>query len=285
MKLKFGDFDDRYTDYKNSKVVILPVCFDETCTWQKGCKYGPISIIDASKQLENYDIELGKELYTVGIHCLNPIENITDPKTLIDEVYLVVKEQLDKDKFTIVLGGEHTVALGSIKACIEKFSPLTVVQFDAHLDNRKEYNGSKYNHACVMYRVRELNDYVLQIGIRSADYLELTNVNEEEIIYIHELINIIKWDYYISQKIKTENIYITFDLDVFDPSIMPCVGTPEPGGLMWYETLKLLKNLFINFNVVGIDIVEFMPINNLLHPNYLVAKLIYKIVGYKYFIV
>lgn len=281
MEWVFGDFDKRFTELESSNVVILPVPFDITSTGRRGSDKGPQSVIEMSFQLENYDPELNTEFYTVGIHTLQPLLNLKTPEEMIEKVYQTVKKYI-KNKYVITIGGEHTVSIGSIKAHCEEYKELTVIQLDAHSDCRDSYLGSKYNHACVMARVKEFCD-VIHVGIRSIDISEFNIINERNLFYAHDIIRYSNWEYDVMNRISTRNIYITIDVDVFDPSIMPSTGTPEPGGLLWYETLSFLKKLHKNFNVVGFDITELCPIETNKSPDYMVAKLIYKMIGYKFF--
>ncbi|MCX7954707.1 MAG: agmatinase [Bacteroidales bacterium] len=282
MEWVFGDFDRRFTDLSTSNVVILPVPFDLTSTGIKGSANAPRAIIEMSRQLENYDIELNTEFYTIGIHTLQPLSNLNTSEEMIEKVYKTVKNYI-KDKFIITIGGEHSVSIGAIKSHCEEYNRLTVVQLDAHADCRDTYMGSKYNHACTMARIKELCD-VIHVGIRSLDVSEFEIIDERNIFYAQHIINYSNWEYEVMDRIQTRDIYITIDVDVFDPSIMPSTGTPEPGGLLWYETLSFLKKLHKNFNVVGFDVTELCPIKTNKSPDYMIAKLIYKMIGYKFFL-
>jgi agmatinase len=278
----FGGLEEKYTHFETSKVVILPIPYDGTSTWLKGADKGPDAIIDASINLEFYDIELDIEPYTVGIHTLPPLKDFSSPEEMAICTYNETIKYLP-DKFVICIGGEHSISYGPIKAHVEKFDDITVLQLDAHTDLRDEYNNSKYNHACVMARVKELCP-IVHVGIRSQCVEELNSFTKENIFFAHEIRKITNWTDKVVNAIKTKNVYITIDLDVFDPSIMPSTGTPEPGGLTWYDVIDLLEKVFKNKNVVGVDVVELCPNEYNKAPDFLAAKLIYKIIGFKFFL-
>jgi len=274
----FGDIDTSFTDYDSSKFIILPVSFDETSTWLKGADRGCASIIEASAHMELYDIETGTEVYKKGIHTSPSILNFKDPEALIREIHNRVLLNLKNEKFTVIIGGNHTVSIGSIKAHSEHYKDLTVLHLDAHSDMRDVYKGSKYNHACVMARAKEIAKPVM-VGIRSMDSTEIQNIKDVDIFYADEVLNNPHCIKAILSCIKG-NVYITIDLDVFDPSIMPSTGTPEPGGLTWYCVIDLLKAVIVEKNVVGFDVVELCPNENNKAPDFMTAKLIYKLLTY-----
>ena len=274
----FCGLEDKYCSYDSSEYVILPVPFDETSTWIKGADRGPASIIEASANMELYDIETGSELFRKGIHTLPPITGENNPEKLTEIVNNKVQKMLEDKKLTAVIGGNHTVSIGSVKAHIDKFRDLTVLQLDAHSDMRESYDGSKYNHACVMARIKEWTKPVL-VGIRSMDSSEIDNVKNAIIFYADEVLNNPDFNSEILSFLS-DNVYITIDLDVFDPSIMPSTGTPEPGGLTWYCVLSLLKNIAQNRNIVGFDVVELCPNPYNKAPDFLAAKLIYTLFSY-----
>jgi agmatinase len=275
----FGGLPLKYSNYKNSSIVIVPVPFDKTSTWIKGSSKGPQAIINASKNLELYDIETGSEVYTKGIHTAGKISGLT-PETMANNVYRKTGKLLAHNKFTVVLGGEHTVSLGSIKAQTGHFDNLSILHLDAHSDMRDTYEGTKYSHACVMARAKELTDRIVSVGIRSMDSSELKNINSKNIFYAADIRKSKTWINNATKRLS-DNVYITIDLDVFDPSIMPSTGTPEPGGLGWYEVVDLLNNVSKKKNIVGFDVVELCPSNNVA-PDFLAAKLIYKLLSFKF---
>ena len=274
----FGGLEKQ--NYKSSKVVIVPVPYESTTYYLSGTKEGPWAIIDASRHMELYDIEKDTNASKVGIFTLEELEpSKNSPKETVLRVENVVAKILEDGKFPFTLGGEHSVTLGAVSAFKKKFlHNLSVLQMDAHTDLRNEFEGTKFHHGWVMRRiVDDLKLSVTQVGIRST--------TEEEMIYIKESKkNSIFYgkQYEIEKVISTlkENVYLTFDLDALDPSIMPSVGTPEPGGLGWYESLDLLKAVAQSRNIVGADVVELSPIPGLIAPDFLAAKLVYKIISY-----
>ncbi len=281
----FGGFEEKYTDYKKSKVVIFPVPYDGTLSYRAGSRNGPSAIISASKALEFYDIELDASFYKIGIHTTGELEPImSSPQDMQKEIERVSAGFIKDKKFLITVGGEHSISIAVVKNMSRKYKNLSVLQIDAHSDLRDSYENSRYNHACVMRRIREICPSV-QVGIRS--------MCSEEAQYIRKnKIKIFYADYirgnpdYIDEVLQmlTENVYITIDLDGLDPSIMPAVGTPEPGGMLWYDTLKLLRSVFEKKNVVGADVVELSPLPPDTASDFLAAKLVYKMIGYKYFL-
>ncbi len=272
----FGGLPLKYSSYKNSKIVILPVPFDKTSTWIRGSAKGPRAIINASENMELYDIETGYEVYRQGIHTAKEIISEKSDK-MVGKVYKKTCKILDDDKFVAVLGGEHTVSLGSIKAHAEHFTDLSILHLDAHSDRRDSYKGNKYSHACVMARAAEITDNIVSVGIRSMDASELRAINREKVFYASDIRNSNSWTGRVLKKLS-KNVYVTLDLDVFDPSIMPSTGTPEPGGLDWYEVLGLLEKVSDKKNIVGFDVVELCPSKNAA-PDFMAAKLIYKLLS------
>jgi len=278
--MNYGDIPARYSDLDGSKVVIIPVPFDGTSTWSKGADKGPAAILDASANMELFDIETDSEPYTIGLHTAEPIKYKT-PEEGAEVTEKKVSEYIDQEKITCLLGGEHSVSIGAISAYAKKIKNLTVLQLDAHSDMRNEYQGSKYNHACVMARAKELCP-VVQVGIRSMDKEELDNIDANQIFYAEKIRNNKNWIQDVINKL-TDNVYITIDLDVFDPSILPSTGTPEPGGLGWYEVLDLLREVIKKKNLVGFDVVELAPNPKEKSSDFLASKLIYKILAYRFF--
>jgi agmatinase len=278
--MNYGDLPEEYSALASSKIVILPVPYDETSTWGKGAYKGPEAIIEASNNLEIYDIETDSEVHLLGIHTAEPVLERTSPEEMVKAVYKEVKKYLGKNKFTVTLGGEHSVSIGAIQAHAEKFSDLTIVQIDAHADLRDEYLGSKYNHACVMARAKEMAP-CMQIGIRSMSVEESFVVEPTRIFLARDINDNETWKYDMLSMLSN-NVYITFDLDALDPSIMPSTGTPEPGGLLWYQTIEILRRISEKSNIVGFDVVELSPNPATKAPDFLAAKLIYKLLTYKF---
>lgn len=278
--INFGCLPEEYSDLDNSQIVIIPVAYDGTSTWLKGADKGPAAIIEASANMELYDIETDSEVYKKGIFTEQVITADARVEEIVEAVSETVRFHLEKDKFTVVIGGEHSISIGSIAAHAESCEGLTVLQLDAHLDLRDEYNGSKYSHACAMARVKELCP-IVQVGIRSMDSSERESINKESIFFAKDIHNNNNWAEKVVSKLS-QRVYISIDLDVFDPAIMPSVGTPEPGGLFWYDVLRLLRSVCRNKDVVGFDVVELYPDERNKAPDFLVAKLIYKLLSYKF---
>jgi len=280
MSVRFGDFPERFAEFGAARVVILPVPYDGTSTWIKGAKKGPAALLEASVNLEWYDIETDSEVYRRGIYTADPVVGDLEPEELVAVVRKRVDEYLRQEKFVVVAGGEHTVSIGAVEAAAEQWPGLTVLQLDAHADLRQEYRGSRFNHACVMARVREICP-IVQVGIRSMDASEKGAVEAGRIFYAKDICGQQGWFEAVMGELG-ERVYVTIDLDVFDPSVMPSTGTPEPGGLGWYEVIGLLKQVFTRRDVVGFDVVELCPNEQNKSPDFLAAKLVYKLLSYKF---
>ncbi|WP_435412442.1 agmatinase [Psychroserpens mesophilus] len=276
----YAGIEDQYSKLDSSKIVLIPVPYDGTSTWQKGADKGPEAFLNASENMELYDIETQTEVYKQGVFLAEPVTENASPEQMVDAVHQVVKTYIKKNKFVTTFGGEHSISIGTIRAFNECFDNLTVLQLDAHADLRKSYHGSKCNHACALYEASQSTN-LIQVGIRSMDIIETTVMDEEKTYFAHEMAEDDNWvDSAIDQ--MTDNVYITIDLDAFDPSIMPSTGTPEPGGLLWYETLDFLRQVFEEKNVVGFDIVELCPNPKEKSSDFLAAKLYYKMLTYKF---
>ncbi|NSW94967.1 MAG: agmatinase, partial [Bacteroidales bacterium] len=263
-----------------SKIIVVPVPYDETSTWVKGSDKGPEAVMEASVNLEFYDAETGTEVHKKGIHTIEPVIAHGSPEELVEKVRLTIGSLLSDGKFPVVVGGNHTVSIGAVKAFSEHYGELSVLQLDAHSDLRDEYNGSRYNHACVMARVLELAPAV-QVGIRSMSAEEVDLASKSRIFYAHDL-------YYNKELYReaiaslTRNVYITIDLDVFDPSLMPSTGTPEPGGPAYYEVMHFLRDVMRQKNVVGFDVVELCPSESNKTPDFVAARIIYQLLTYRF---
>lgn len=265
-------------DYEKAKVVIFPVPYSSTTYWGSGTKEGPQAIIEVSRHLELYDIETRKDPSKEGIFTLPFLEpSKNSPAETIARIEKVIFSLLEDKKFVVMIGGEHSITLGSVKAFARQFKNFSVLQVDAHTDLRDEFEGTKYHHGCVVRRIRELKIPVTAVGIRSISPEEAEYIKKEKIknIFYAPAIPLNK----IIASLK-ENVYLSFDLDALDPSIMPAVGTPEPGGLDWYETLNLIRAVAQKRKVIGADLIELSPIAGLEAPNFLAAKLVYKIIAY-----
>ncbi|MFA6073625.1 MAG: agmatinase [Candidatus Woesearchaeota archaeon] len=273
----YGGLGKEYTKKDSSKIVIIPVPYDGTSTWIKGANKGPKALIEASMNMELYDIETDSEVFKKGIFTENEIKGMNTPEKMVELVRKKVKEHIDS-KFVVTLGGEHSISIGPIMAHVAKYKNLTVLQLDAHSDTREEYEGSKFNHACVMARARELCP-IVQVGIRSLDAGE--KIDKKRIFFAEKIYDNDKWmDDAIA--LLSENVYLTIDLDAFDPSYLPSTGTPEPGGMQWYQVLKFLRKVIEKKNLVGLDVVELCPNKNDKASDFLAAKLVYKILTYKF---
>ncbi|MCP4455160.1 MAG: agmatinase [Planctomycetes bacterium] len=261
-----------------AQMVLVPVPYDGTSTWGKGADKGPDALIRASEHLEAYDIETRYEVSEHGFYTDVPVTENQSPEAMTRAVYTRVKQRLDQDKFCMVLGGEHSVSIGAVQAHAEKFSDLSVLQLDAHSDLRDEYRGSQYNHACVMARIRQWCSTV-QVGIRSMDAKELSRVEPDRMFFAADIIGQNVWVERAIEKLAS-NVYVTIDLDVFDSSLMPSTGTPEPGGLFWYDVMRFLRRLCKERRVVGFDVVELCPNQGNRAPDFMAAKLVYKFASY-----
>ncbi len=259
---------DFQTDLEKSKVVILPLPHEETTSYGKGTKEGPKAILEASRELENYDLETDSEPYLNGIYT----ENYTKLSEI--EQYL--------DKFVIALGGEHSITPPLLKKLNQ--DNLSILQIDAHADLKNEFEGRRDSHACAARRIYEINPNIVQVGVRCLDKEEKDFIekNKIETFFMKDIINNPDWIKKLISELK-EDVYITIDLDGFDPSLIPAVGTPEPGGLNWHQGLNLLKEVFKKRNVIGMDINELSPKKEDLRSPYAVAKLMYHCIGYKFY--
>jgi len=267
----------RYADYDQAASVILPIPFDKTSTWQKGADKGPAAIIEASRYLELYDIETDSEVFKKGIFTARPINAGSSP-LLIKKTDLAVSRYLKDNKLVVTLGGDHSVSIGVVKAYARHFRDLSILHLDAHADSRESYEGTPYNHACVIARAREVVRNIVSVGIRSMDISERAGMNRKKMFFAHD---IQKSDRWIRDAVRhlTGSIYITIDVDVFDPGIMPSTGTPEPGGLGWYQVMQLLSAISKSKRIVGFDVVELCPSKSKA-SDFLAAKLIYTLLSY-----
>ena len=277
-KKNYAGIPDKYARLDDAKVVLIPVPYDGTSTWGKGADKGPDAFLEASENMELFDIETRTEVYKKGVYLAPPVTENSTPEKMVEAVHKTVKNYIKQEKFVTIFGGEHSISIGTIRAFNESFEDLTVVQIDAHADLRPEYEGTTCNHACAVHEASKKTN-LIQVGIRSMDVSELDHMDENQVYWAHDLYE--DWmDDAIGQ--MTPNVFITIDLDAFDPSILPSTGTPEPGGMFWYETLEFLKLMFKKKNVVGFDIVELNPNENEKSSDFLAAKLYYKMLSYKF---
>lgn len=318
--MNFGGLDPANSTYESSHVVFLPIPFEATTTYRAGTREGPGAILRASRAMELYDEELDVEPYLLGLHTMEEVElSRLSFETAHRQVEELVRELLAAGKFPVLLGGEHSLSLGAVRACKAAYPDLSVVQLDAHADLRDTYEDTRYSHACIARRIVEICPLV-QVGIRSmsreeADFLAggdpwkgessvRAGTRRDNVVFAKEIVaggagtlprktrNARK---HFSKDIIADaaplalplsrlshNVYVTIDLDVFDPSEMPAVGTPEPGGLSWFEVLCILRQVASNANVVGFDVVELCPLAGNIAPDFLAAKLIYKMLAYRF---
>jgi agmatinase len=278
-------------DYESSRVVILPIPFEATTTYRKGCQNGPWAILDASAQVEFYDEELDCEVWPIGIYTHPAIADTHTHPELSAEAMLHVTQQtvarlVADHKFVIALGGEHSITTGIVKAYLQQQpdAPFTVVQIDAHGDLRDEYEGSIHNHACVMRRIIELGVPTVQIGIRAIckEEADLIKAKHLSVFRAREIATQPDWMERALASIQTERVFLTIDLDGIDPTLIPGVGTPEPGGLNWYSLLTFLRRVFETHEVIGCDVMELAPIVDSVVSEFTAAKLVYKLIGYKF---
>ncbi len=281
----YGGLDPKETTLERSRIVMIPVPYDRTASYQKGTAEGPRALIEASTHMELYDDELHCEPHTVGIHTTAPVSGNDDPpEVMVKKVEEATARYLEMGKMPVVLGGEHSVSVGAIRACHRKYPKLSVVQLDAHGDLRDSFEGSIYNHACVMHRVVDDGIPTVQVGIRSLSREEVDLIRQRRLSAISA------WEFIRSpgtalQAVDrlTDAIYVTIDVDYFDPAIMPGTGTPEPGGPGWYDTLAFLRELCRRKKVIGFDVTELRPMEDDKSSDFLAAKLVYKVIAYRFF--
>lgn len=279
--INFAGIADEFAQADTASVYLQSIPYDGTSTWGKGADKGFEAFLQAAENMELYDTETQSEVYKKGVHILPKISEDASPEAVYKAVLDSTKKLLEKDKFLTFIGGEHAISIGVIEAFAKKYKNLSVLQIDAHSDLRPSYNGSPYNHACALHQASKLAKLV-QVGIRSMDSVELPYFNPDNCFYAEDIYGETDWMEKAVDKL-TDTVYITIDLDGLDPSIMPATGTPEPGGLDWNTTIRFLRKVFATKTVVGFDIVEFAPIENLKAPDFLVAKLYYKLLSYKYY--
>ncbi|MCG2460845.1 agmatinase [Flavobacteriaceae bacterium F89] len=276
----YAGIDAEFAQLETAKVVLIPVPYDGTSTWGKGADQGPEAFLNASENMELYDIETNSEVYRQGIYLASAIEDLSTPEDMVNSVHKITKDYIKRNKFVTLIGGEHSISIGAIRAFNECFDNLTVLHIDAHADLRESYDGTKFNHACAVHEASQTTN-LIQVGIRSMDAIEKTFMDEEKTFFAHDMVN----DEYWTDKVidlMSDNVFITFDLDALDPSILPSTGTPEPGGLFYYETLEFLKQVFEEKNIVGFDLVELCPNKVDRSSDFLAAKLYYKMLSYKF---
>lgn len=277
--MNFGGHEVVYS-YGESKIIIVPVPYDETSTWMRGSDKGPDAILNASPNLEFFDVETMSEAHLHGIFTDEPVKEKSSPEKLTAAVYRKISSLLNEGKFPVIIGGNHTVPIGAFRAYSEFYNDLTILQLDAHADLRPEYEGSPLNHACAMARAREYAP-VVQVGIRSMSKDELPYLQRDRMFFAHELYADKSLYKKALEKIS-KNVYLTIDLDVLDPSLMPSTGTPEPGGPSYQELMLFLRDVIRNRNLVGFDVVELCPSELDKAPDFVAAKMIYQLLSYRF---
>lgn len=278
--------------YENAQAVILPIPYEATTTYRKGCEHGPDAVLEASDQLEAYDEELQAEtchsvsIYTAGYIADTRLNSGLTAEEMLRETTETVTQLIKDQKFVVGIGGEHAITTGIVRAYQQAIDEtFTVVQIDAHGDMRHEFEGSLHNHACVMRRVLEMGLPTLPVGIRAICKEEAELIKDQEIpvIWAREMAFDPEWIEKAINQIKTPKVFITIDVDGIDPSLIPGVGTPEPGGMGWHETLRFLRRIFETHEVIGCDVMELAPVVDSVVSEFSTAKLIYKLIGYHAF--
>ena len=271
---------DEAPDFEKAEVVLQSVPYDGTSTWGKGADRGFEAFLDAAENMELYDIETDSEVYRKGIFLPEAVTEDSSPEAMSEATYRRAKKLIESGKFPTFFGGEHSISIGIIKAFYEHYANLSVLQLDAHTDLRPQYGGTPYNHACALHDASRHTSLV-QVGIRSMDASEREWLNRDRCFFAEAMHGNTQWMDDAIAKLSGP-VYITLDLDVLDPSIMPATGTPEPGGLDWNRTIQFLNKVFSAHPVVGFDIVELAPIPDFAAPDFLAAKLYYKMLSYKF---
>jgi len=276
----YAGIADEFAKLEQAKIVLIPVPFDGTSTIQKGAEKGSEAFLNASKNMELYDIETDTEVYQQGIYLADAVEENKSPEALVDAVHQTTKKYIKKNKFVTLFGGEHTVSIGTIRAFNEMFPSLTVLHIGAHTNLLKSYNGRSINNACALSEANQMTN-LIQVGIRSMSAKEKTIIDTDKTYFAHEMAVDDTWmDAAIDQ--MTDDVFINFSLDGLDISILPNTTSPQPGGLFWYETLDFLKQVFAEKNVVGFDMVALCPNPKQKASDFLAAKLYYKMLSYKF---
>lgn len=276
----YAGIPEEFAQYDTAKVVIIPVPYDGTSTWGKGADKGPEAFLSASENMELYDIETDSEVYRRGVWLAPAVTEDSSPEAMVEAVHQTALKHIKAGKFVTLFGGEHSISIGTMRAFREAFGDITVVQIDAHADLRPEYLGTPCNHACAVYE-SSVHSKLIQVGIRSMDVSEKEHMDLSKTYFAHNIVGKTDW---MQKSIDQmgEKVVITIDLDAFDPSFMPSTGTPEPGGLGFYEVMDYLRMIFKQRNVVGFDIVELAANPDEKSSDFVAAKLYYKMLSYKF---
>jgi agmatinase len=286
--MNFFGLSEDYSSRENSRVAIISVPYESTTTYGKGTKDGPQALLDASQQVELFDDELWIEPFKIGIHTVgsinvDPVDDTTEnPFSQITEA---VRPLVEIEKFPIIIGGEHSISTGAARACIDKYPDLSILHIDAHCNLRTSYEGNSHGNASVAYQLYKMlpKPNIAQVGVRNISWEEVAWMEEEEPnINIFWARNQDKWDVNEILNTLSDQVYLSISVDSLDSGIMPATGHPEPGGLSWYNLLELIKLVCVRKHVVAADLTELSPIAGLTAPNFLAAKLIYKLIGYRF---
>lgn len=286
LPMNFGGIEDeQFSSFDNAQVVVWPVAYEGTVSYGAGTGAGAMAIVDASRNMELYEEDTDAEVYKIGIHTLDEFQPRSTPDEMMDALYAKAKELVDSGKFVCMLGGEHSVSGPVIRAHAEKYHDISVLQIDAHADLRDTYDGTRHSHASIMARVvKDMRIPSVQVGIRSISAEEARSLDGSlptKIFWARDIVGRTDW---IDKAVNslTDNVYLTIDIDGLDPSLVPTTGTPEPGGLGWYETLKLIRKVAEKKRIVGMDLVEFSKTADSDAPAFLCAKLVYKSLAYAF---
>lgn len=278
MMRTFAGIPKKYSYFDDAQVVIISVPYDGTSTYGKGADKGFEAMLNAAENMELFDIETQTEVYKKGIHLAPSVYENKTPEAMCNAVEKAISSLISTRKLISLFGGEHSISIGSIRAFKKEYNNLSVLQLDAHSDLRPQYNGSTCSHACALHEASKTTNLV-QVGIRSMDAVELSFVKEDNLFTMYRINQHHDWMEKVLSRLG-EEVYLTIDLDVFDPSIMPSTGTPEPGGLLWYHVISLVKKVIESKTLVGFDIVELAPVKGKPAPDFMAAKLLYKILSY-----
>lgn len=284
----FLGLEEKHSSFDNSQIVVLPAPLEKTVSYGEGTSLGPAKLIEASQYVEFYDEETNKELcFEQGICTAEHLEfGALKIDESLEKLHSTIKQLLDSGKFVVTVGGEHSLSISPIKAHLENYENVSILQIDAHSDFRDTYEGSKHSHASIMARAAEITKDIVQVGIRAQCKEEAEFIRENKIItfYSRDLRSKYLNKDWQSEVVKNlnDNVYITFDIDGFDPALVPATGTPEPGGLFWDETMNLLQQVGAEKNIIGFDVVELAPIKNLPSSDFVAAKLVYKLLNYSF---
>jgi agmatinase len=283
LPMNFGGIaEEEFSSFDNARILVWPVSYEGTVSYGGGTGKGAMAIIDASRNMELYDDDTDAEIYKLGIHTVDESPSLDPPEQMMNSLYDRAKEFVASEKFVTMIGGEHSVSAPVIRAHAEKYENLSVLQIDAHADLRDTYDGTPHSHASIMARVvKDMRIPSVQVGIRSISVDEARDVDQlpTRIFWARDIVGRNDWwDDAVDG--LTDNVYLTIDIDGLDPSLVSATGTPEPGGLGWYETIGLIRTLARKRNVVGMDLTEYSYVEGQNASAFLCAKLIYKTLGF-----